>query len=100
MKKIYILFSLIGLCAIFMTITNFFNSQANNKTLAIPPEQNHYLLIEENDAVNLYYGDVLVKTYKDIIVDALPITDRDNIKSGIILKNYDDVLSIIEDFDG
>lgn len=100
MKKIYILFSLIGLCAIFMTITNFFNSQANNKTLATPPEQNHYLLIEENDAVNLYYGDVLVKTYKDIIVDALPITDRDNIKSGIILKNYDDVLSIIEDFDG
>ena len=100
MKKIYILFSLIGLCAIFMTITNFFNSQANNKTLDTPPEQNHYLLIEENDAVNLYYGDVLVKTYKDIIVDALPITDRDNIKSGIILKNYDDVLSIIEDFDG
>ena len=100
MKRIYILFSLIVICALFITITNFYKSQYDNKTVSPPSQRSKYVLIEQNNSVNLYYGDVFVKTYEEITVDALPPTDRDNIRSGIVLENYDDVLSIIEDFDG
>ncbi len=99
MKRIYTLFALITLCAVFLTVTNYLRGQAANKQSPAPQESN-YVLIAESSGVNLYFGDVLVKTYDGIEPDVLPPTDRDNLKSGIILKNYDEVLSIIEDFDG
>ncbi len=99
MKRIYILFALISICAVFLTVTNYLRGQAPDNQSSSPRESN-YVLIAESNGVNLYFGDVLIKTYEGIVPEVLPPTDRDNLKSGIVLKNYDEVLSIIEDFDG
>lgn len=99
MKRIYTLFALIVLCAVFLTVTNYLKGQVENKQ-TVTPKESTYILISEGDLVNLYYGDILIKSYDDIEPDVLPPTDRDNLRSGIILKNYDEVLSLIEDFDG
>ena len=99
MKRNFILFALISICAVFLTVTNYLRGQIPEKQMSAPQESN-YILIAESNGVNLYFGDVLIKTYEEIVPEVLPPTDRDNLKSGIILKNYDEVLSIIEDFDG
>lgn len=99
MKRKYILFALISICAVFLTATNYLREKSPNKQLKSPQESN-YVLIAESNGVNLYFGDILIKTYEEIEPDVLPATDRDNLKSGIVLKNYDEVLSIIQDFDG
>lgn len=99
MKRIYTLFALIVLCAVFLTVTDYLKGQAESKN-TVTPKETTYILIAENDTVKLYYGDILMKTYDGIETDVLPPTDRDNLKSGIILKSYDEVQSIIEDFDG
>ena len=96
MKRIYTLFASIILCALFLTITNHYKA----KNLTNSPKSEKYVLIAEDDLVNLYYGEILLKTYDTIVPDSLPPTDRDNIKSGIILDDYNEVMSIIEDFDG
>ncbi|MBE6805803.1 MAG: hypothetical protein E7526_04720 [Ruminococcaceae bacterium] len=99
MKRIYSIFALIAVCAVFLTISNYFRDKAVEKS-STPPKPQNYLLIAEQETVNLYYGDILLKTYDGIVADSLPATDRDNLKSGIILKSYDEVMSIVEDFDG
>lgn len=60
---------------------------------------NSYILKSESGILKLYKSNKLIKTY-NISDSSLPLTDRDNLKSGIKLKNYEDVLKIIEDFDG
>ncbi len=101
MKRIYTLFALICLCALFLTLTNYYREN-KEKIAKTEPEQKSdtYLLISEDETVRLYYGKVLLKTYNNIVLSALPPIDRDNLKSGMILENYEDVQSLIEDFDG
>ena len=99
MKRVYTLFALICLCAVFLTLTNYYKNTKESieqKT----SEEPKYLLILESSGVNLYYDNIHLKTYEGIVPEVLPPTDRDNLKSGIVLNDYDSVLSIIEDFDG
>ena len=58
----------------------------------------YYVLKSENDVLTLYKGKKFVRCY-DFNTTDLPLTDQDNLKSGIILENMDDVMATIEDFD-
>ncbi len=101
MKKIYTLFALIALCALFLTLSNYYRDYSENSAITNPSMQKDtFLLISENETVKLYQGEILLKTYENIVPSVLPAIDRDNLKSGIILESYEDVLSLIEDFDG
>lgn len=101
MRK-YTIFALICLCTLLILFTFYYNdknkSNQNNNT----PNENEYVytLISEDGTVNLYKGTEFVKNYSNIIVTDLPLTDRDNLISGIKLKTMDEVMRIIEDFDG
>lgn len=101
MKRIYTLFALIALCALFLTLSNYYREYTHNLAQTNPNiQEDNYLLISENETVKLYHGSVLLKTYENIVPSVLPAIDRDNLKSGIILENYEDIQSLIEDFDG
>ncbi len=59
--------------------------------------QPEYILKSENNKISLYQDGNFIKSY-DISPVSLPLTDQDNLRSGIKLKTYSDVISIIEDF--
>ncbi len=100
MRKIYTIFALICLCAIFLTLTNYYKDYSNNYSTKQPDiTMETYVLKSNGESVNLYFGDSIIKTYQ-IPVSTLPETDRDNLKTGIVINSYEDALSLIEDFDG
>lgn len=59
-----------------------------------------YVLKSVNNVVGLYKNEQLIKVYENISVNNLPLTDKDNLLSGIKLNSLDDVTAIIEDLDG
>ena len=59
-----------------------------------------YILKSVNNVVGLYKNEQLIKVYENISVNTLPLTDKDNLLSGIKLNSLDDVTAIIEDLDG
>lgn len=65
-----------------------------------PPKANEYLLRYENGMVSLYENGNLKETFDDINYDVLPFADRETLKTGIIKSSYDEILSLVEDFDG
>ena len=59
-----------------------------------------YTLKAYKNTVALYQNDNLIKTYDDIVLNTLPLSDIDRFKSGITVSSENDAIKIIEDYDG
>ncbi len=64
------------------------------------PNVNQYVLRYENGMVSLFENGELSETFEDINFDVLPFADKENLKTGIEKSSYDEILSLVEDFDG
>ncbi len=58
------------------------------------------ILKEDGGQVKLFRNGNVVAIYDDIVIDILPPDDRKALKKGIEIKNEEELLSIIEDYDG
>ena len=58
------------------------------------------ILKEDGGQVKLFRNGNVVAIYDDIVIDILPPNDREALKKGIEIKNEEELLSIIEDYDG
>ncbi|MEE0946493.1 MAG: BofC C-terminal domain-containing protein [Acutalibacteraceae bacterium] len=63
-------------------------------------ENNYLVLCEEDGTVMLKQGDKIINIYDDIVLDVLPNEDREALDEGIIINSEEQLLSIIEDYDG
>ncbi len=97
MYKRYTLFAVLTLFVLCCVLYKYYT----DITVTTPKSyvNNEYVLKEENEIVSLYHNGKYVRSY-DIDTSALPKIDRDNLKSGIKLKDMASVNSLIEDFDG
>ena len=64
------------------------------------PKPNEYVLRYQDGAVSLFENGDLKETFHHINYDVLPFADRESLKTGIIKSSYDEILSLVEDFDG
>lgn len=79
---------------------NYTENKPNNHTqTAEKNNSSSYILKSEDNTLKLYKSNKVIKSY-NISPSSLPLTDQDNLRTGIVLDTYEDVLSIIEDFDG
>lgn len=60
----------------------------------------NYTLININGTVRLYRDEILIEIYDNINPNSLPLTDQDNLRSGIRLNSVAEAQQLIEDFDG
>ncbi len=99
LKRKYTIFALLCLIVILLLIYRYFSekmSQAEIKNSV----NNNYTLISINNSVRLYRDDILIQIYDNINPNALPLTDQDNLRSGIKLNSVNEAQQLIEDFDG
>lgn len=82
-----------------MLIYSFYNEKLNEVKIDQPVNTN-YILISINNSVRLYRDDKLIQIYDNIKPSSLPLTDQDNLRSGIKLNSMNEVAALIEDFDG
>lgn len=92
MKKRLLILSVSLLITIIIVIFSFIKVSAKSNT--------SLLLKELNGTVALYKGNKIIKIYDEIVVSVLPKNDQEALKSGIIIKNEEQLMSIIEDYDG
>lgn len=63
----------------------------------------HYLLIEENEEVNIYSvdeeGEKSFKKKADVTLDYLPETDRITLKNGLMVYGTENLNKILEDYE-
>ncbi len=97
MYKKYTLFAIL-VCVTICTVllTYYSDKKAKNQ---IENQESFYVLKSENDILTLYKGERFVRCY-DVNTTLLPLTDQDNLRSGIILPDMAAVISAVEDFDG
>lgn len=103
MRK-YTIFALICLCALLLVFSFYYKDSDKKQNIENSKKPTNYsqmyTLIYENGTVNLYKNGEFIRNYKNISVTDLPLTDRDNLLSGIKIKTMDEVTQIVEDFDG
>ena len=58
------------------------------------------ILRSYNNTVALYENGVRTKIFNEIVLNNLPDTDISDLKKGIIIDDNDELLKILEDFDG
>ncbi len=58
------------------------------------------ILKEENGQVKLFRNGNVIAIYDDIVIDILPQKDREALKNGIEIKSEEELMAIIEDYDG
>ncbi len=90
----YTVFSVFCLLIILLLIFLFYLQSKNNIT------HETYILKSVNNVVGLYKNEELINVYENISINTLPLTDKDNLLSGIKLNSLDEVTAIIEDLDG
>ncbi len=95
MYKKYTFFAVLICVSICSVLLDYYTE---NVLKAKNDNTSYYVLKSENDVLTLYKGKKIVRCY-DFNTTDLPLTDQDNLKSGIILENMDDVIATIEDFD-
>lgn len=100
MRKEYTFFSFICFILIGLTVFSYYLGKNYKENTTVPEIKTAYVMKLEDGSVNLYLGNVFIETINEIDPHNLPLTDIDNLKSGIILNSYDEVQSLIEDFDG
>ena len=71
---------------------------SNEKEEAQPIKE--YVLRYEDGQVSLFENGELTESFENINYDVLPFVDRDSLKKGIKTSSYEEILSIVEDFDG
>ena len=99
MKKKYTIFALVVLFVLLILIYRFFKEKMNEADID-RTINNNYTLISINGSVRLYRDDILIQIYDNINPGSLPLSDQDNLKSGIKLKSVSEAQQLIEDFDG
>ncbi len=62
--------------------------------------ETEYILRYENGQVSLFENGELSESFEGISFDELPYVDRQDLKEGIRKSTYEEILSIVEDFDG
>lgn len=93
MYKKYTLFAVLCLFLLAVVLFDYYHDKTQNTT------DEYYVLKSVDDVLTLYKGERFVRCY-DVDTNVLPLTDQDNLKSGIILPDMAAVTQIIEDFDG
>ena len=99
LRKKYTIFALVSVFVILMLIYGIFKEKLNQARLENSVNDN-YTLISINNSVRLYRDDILIQIYDNINPSTLPLTDQDNLRSGIKLKSVKEAQELIEDFDG
>ena len=65
-----------------------------------PKTETEYILRYENGQVFLFKDGEIYENFEGISFNDLPFVDQENLKAGIKMNSYQDVLSLVEDFDG
>lgn len=99
LNKKYLIFSLIALTAVTVLIINFYKTKKYKLNYENPPTEEYYVLKSEEKTLKLYKNNNLIETY-NINPQILPLTDQDNLRTGIILYSMNEVRELLEDFDG
>ncbi len=99
MKRKYTLFALIVLFVLLILFYRFYKEKITERETQ-KNLNNNYVLININGSVQLYRDDILIQIYDNINPNSLPLTDQDNLRSGIKLKSIEEAQQLIEDFDG
>lgn len=89
------------LCVLMLstTLTAAVLIPADKKEEQSPPS-NEYILRYENGQVSLFENGKLSESFEGISFDELPFVDRESLKDGIKKSSYEEILSLVEDFDG
>lgn len=91
-KRLTVLAAAVTL-AIFSVIFSFISVAANNQNAPL-------ILREYNGCAALYKGNEIIEIYDEIVISVLPQADKEMLASGIVIKNEEQLNSIIEDYDG
>ena len=84
--------------AVLITLTFIIASLSNNN---VTQQSDDTLVLKENNGqVVLFEGTQVLRVYDTIIIDVLPDSDKEALKRGITIENEEQLLSIIEDYDG
>jgi len=84
--------------AVLITLTFIIASLFNNN---VTQQSDDTLVLKENNGqVVLFEGTQILRVYDTIIIDVLPDSDKEALKRGITIENEEQLLSIIEDYDG
>ena len=63
-------------------------------------EKKEIVLKSYNNTVALYENGVKKEIYEQIVLNSLPLKDISDLEKGIIIHSDDELLRILEDFDG
>ncbi len=97
MRKFKLLYFIACFAAILSVTCSYYNGKINSlKTNSY----SGYTLRIKNNTVCLFKGDEIIEQYDTIDYTSLPLTDIDNLKSGIKVESIEKVYELIEDFDG
>lgn len=80
---------------VFVIIASVISVFADNKK-----EENDLILKEYNGSVALFQNDEIKEIYDEIVISVLPDSDKEILKSGIVIESEEQLASIIEDYDG
>ena len=69
-------------------------------SVSVKEQNNEVILRSYNNTVALYENGVRTKIFNEIVLNNLPDTDISDLKKGIIIDDNDELLKILEDFDG
>ncbi len=94
MKKKLLILTFAVLITLTFIIASLFNNNVTQQS------DNTLVLKENNGQVVLFKGTEIITVYDTIIVDVLPDSDKEALKKGITIENEEQLLSIIEDYDG
>lgn len=91
---------IIALFAVFITAFIIFMVPEKSVSESKEVKSDLYYMKANDNTVVLYKDDVLIKTYDGIVLDTLPIEDREKLKIGIKFKSLEEADRSAEDYDG
>ena len=99
-RKIMLLFTVLLGIFLFTAVLIFpFVTKQNIDTPDTQSDSALYLKSYQN-TVALYEGDTVKEIFSDVVLNALPIKDRNSLNSGILIESEEQLYSLLEDFDG
>lgn len=84
------------ICIVFFLILTAFLLMSTTKT----KNKNEIVLKSYNNTVALYENGIKKEIYEQIVLNSLPPKDVEDLKKGIIISDEEELLRILEDFDG
>ena len=86
----------IKISIIFILILTAFLLISSSK----PQEKSKIVLKSYKNTIALYENGIKKEIYEQIVLNSLPPKDVEDLKKGIIISSKDELLRILEDFDG